>query len=215
MPLAASAAADASVRVAESAAAGASVRVAQSDPAVERAPIAQSAPAEPSVAAWYREHFAFVWRTLRRWGVPLQNLDDAVQDVFLVVHRRLAEFEPTGSARAWLFGIARNVAQAQRRKLGSALRTEVVFLECEHGVEDADPARAALQREAAELVQRSVDMLDEDKRWVFVLAELEHMSGPELAEALQLNLNTAYARLRAARKQFVASVRRERARAKE
>jgi len=173
------------------------------------------AAAAPSVAAWYREHFAFVWRTLRRFGIPPQNLDDAVQDVFLVVQRRLIDFDRDSSARAWLFGVARFVARAQRRKLASQGRSEAAFSEYEHTTHEADPERAALQTQAAALVQRCLAALDEDKRWVFILADLEGLSGPELAQALELNLNTAYARLRAARKQFEAALRRERARAKE
>jgi RNA polymerase sigma-70 factor (ECF subfamily) len=167
------------------------------------------------LAAWYREHFAFVWRMLRRLGVPTQNLDDSAQDVFVIVHRRLPDFDPAASVRAWLFGIARRVAQQQRRKLGTLLRTADELVEHEHSATQLDPQQAAMRAEAASLVHRCLASLDEEKRWVLILSDLEAMSGPEIAQALDLNLNTTYARLRAARKQFVANVRREQARAKE
>jgi RNA polymerase sigma-70 factor (ECF subfamily) len=170
------------------------------------------------VAGWYREHFAFVWRTLRRFGVSRQNLDDAAQDVFLVAARRAHDFDrdlnKVGSERAWLFGIARHVAFAERRKLRAALHSEESLVERAAIAEQADPQESALSSEAAALVQAALAEVDEDKRWVFILSDLENMSGPELARALDLNLNTAYARLRAARKQFVANVRRLQARAR-
>src|SRR5262245_54234162 len=66
--------------------------------------------------ALYAEHFAFVWRSLRRLGVPAPHLDDAAQDVFIVALRRSHEFRGSSSYRTWLFGIASNVAREQRRK---------------------------------------------------------------------------------------------------
>ena len=66
--------------------------------------------AVPAFERVYEEHFDFVWRSLRRLGVPRSALDDAVQEVFLVVHRRLAEFEGRSSLKTWLFGIAVHIA---------------------------------------------------------------------------------------------------------
>jgi RNA polymerase sigma-70 factor (ECF subfamily) len=164
--------------------------------------------ATPDVAAWYRDQFSFVWRSLRRLGVSGAALDDCAQEVFLVAHRRLADFEQGGSARAWLFGIARRVAQQARR----SQRPQQAFEERAHAAPELDPQAAALAAEAADLVHRCLAMLDEDKRCVIILADMEQLSGPEVAQALDINLNTMYARLRAARKLFTAAVRRERAR---
>src|SRR5262245_20245633 len=78
----------------------------------------RSAPEDVEVrefSAFYEQYFAFVWRSVRRLGVADHAVDDAVQDVFVVVHRRLAEFEGRSSVRSWLFGIALRVARARRR----------------------------------------------------------------------------------------------------
>jgi RNA polymerase sigma-70 factor (ECF subfamily) len=157
----------------------------------------------PSFDEVYARHFAFVWRVLRTLGVPEAGLEDAAQDVFVVVHRRLGEFEGRAAITTWLFAIARRVAGAHRRKLGRD-RTEPL------GDEPAGAADtfAALSRaQAAATVMAILDTLDEDKRIVFALVELEQMSVPEVARLLELNLNTAYSRLRLARQAFEARVR--------
>jgi RNA polymerase sigma-70 factor, ECF subfamily len=170
-------------------------------------------PAEPAplIQDLYRDHFAFVWRTLRRLGVAPATLDDAVQDVFIVVHRRLADFQRGAAPKPWLFGIALRVAHQYRRSHWRQTQSRSLAEEL-HGAEQLDPYQAALHAESADTVQRFLAALDEDKRNVFILADLEQMSGQEIAQALNVNLNTVYARLRAARKQLVESVQRERAR---
>jgi RNA polymerase sigma-70 factor, ECF subfamily len=167
----------------------------------------------PRIQDLYRDHFAFVWRTLRRLGVAPATLDDAVQDVFIVVHRRLGDFQRGAAAKPWLFGIALRVAQQYRRSHWRQAQSRGLAEEL-HGAEQLDPYQAALHAESADTVQRFLAALDEDKRNVFILADLEQMSGQEIAQALSVNLNTVYARLRAARKQLIESVQRERARAR-
>jgi RNA polymerase sigma-70 factor (ECF subfamily) len=155
----------------------------------------------------YEEHFAFVWRSLRRLGVATDQLDDAVQDVFLVVHRRLAEFEGRSSHRTWLFGIAVRTAGTLRRR-NARKPTEPLG-------EDVPDQRAEGVTEAthaARLVQRLLDELDDERRAVFVLAELEQMTAPEISEALSVNLNTVYSRLRLARRDFEAALKRHQSR---
>lgn len=165
----------------------------------------------PKIQDLYREHFAFVWRTLRRLGVAPPSLDDAVQDVFLVVHRRLADFTPGASPKPWLFGIALRVAQQHRRSQWRQHQS-LAFAEQVHGAKQLDPYQAATLAEATGTVQRFLAALDQDKRNVFILADLEQLSGQEIAHALNVNLNTVYARLRAARKQLISTLQRERAR---
>jgi RNA polymerase sigma-70 factor (ECF subfamily) len=165
----------------------------------------------PKIQDLYREHFAFVWRTLRRIGVAPPSLDDAVQDVFLVVHRRLSDFEPGASPKPWLFGIALRVAQQHRRSQWRQHQS-LAFAEQVRGAEQLDPYQAATLAESTGTVQRLLAALDQDKRNVFILADLEQMSGQEIAHALNVNLNTVYARLRAARKQLISTLQRERAR---
>lgn len=157
----------------------------------------------------YEEHFEFVWRSVRRLGVPEAALDDAVQDVFVVVHRRGSEFEGRSSVRTWLFGIVVHVARAYRRRRAIENAADPDTL--------ADPGprgqEAALEAaEAMRLLHEVLDTLDDDKREVLVLIELEEMTAPEAAEVLSLKLNTVYTRLRAARRDFDAEVARRAAR---
>lgn len=158
----------------------------------------------------YEEHFDFVWRSARRMGVADASVDDVVQEVFLVAHRRLADFEGRSTVRTWLFGILMRVVKDYRRTLrrkgGLAPLPEVLPSD---GRES--PANRAEQREAVRLLHRLLDSLDDDKRAVFVLAELEQMTAPEIADALSVNLNTVYSRLRAARREFGKALERNRA----
>jgi RNA polymerase sigma-70 factor (ECF subfamily) len=164
--------------------------------------LASSVPAFDEV---YQAHVRFVWRTIRSFGVAEAQLEDAVQDVFVVVHRRLAEFAGRARIETWLFAIARRVAGAYRR---TAMRKS----DRNDAIDDvvlasADDTFAALSRaQAAAAVAAVLDTMDEDKRIVFALVELEQMSVPDVAELLSINLNTAYSRLRLARRAFESAV---------
>lgn len=153
--------------------------------------------------AIFERYFAFVWRNARRLGVPEAAVDDAVQDVFLVVHRRLREFEARSSIETWLFGILLRVAQDYRR---AARRHNTKLAEVEAAADlmrrHDRPDDIVDRHEAVRFLYRMLDELDEDKRAIFVLVELEEMAVTEAAEAARMNVNTAYARLRAARQQF-------------
>jgi RNA polymerase sigma-70 factor (ECF subfamily) len=149
----------------------------------------------------YSAHFAFVWRVLRTFGVPESALEDAAQDVFVVVHRKLGEFEGRAAITTWLFAIARRVAGAHRRKVD---RTEVLAEEPASG---SDTFAALSRAQAAATVMAILDTMDEDKRIVFALVELEQLSVPEISRMLEINLNTAYSRLRLARQAFETAVR--------
>jgi RNA polymerase sigma-70 factor (ECF subfamily) len=160
-------------------------------------------------AAVYDEHFAFVWRSLRRLGVASAQLDDAAQDVFLVVYRRLDDFEGRSSVKTWLFGIVLKIVRTYKRtaarKPTEPLETEVPAL-ASAAEELTDAARAARH------LHSLLDELDDAPRAVFVLAELEEMTAPEISAALGVNLNTVYSRLRAARRDFDAALSRHRLR---
>jgi RNA polymerase sigma-70 factor (ECF subfamily) len=175
-------------------------------------PLAPYAPAGPGFAAEvpadfetiYRQHFRFVWRTARRLGVERTWLEDAVQETFVVVHRRLADFQGRSTVKTWLYGIVRRVVadhrRGVRRKPGNAAPANHGSGESVHG--DHGPEESIEQAERVRLLHKLLDQLDDDKREVFVLAELEEMTMAEIAEALGVNANTLSSRLRAARREF-------------
>jgi RNA polymerase sigma-70 factor (ECF subfamily) len=162
----------------------------------------------------YDGYADYVYQSLRRLGVPQPSLPDALQDVFVVVHRRLAELDASGSPKPWLFvlamGIARNHRRSLRRKAPERERGSVDPDRLGGRLEE--PFERAAHAERVELFYKLLEALDDDKRAVFVLAELEELTVPEIARALGLNLNTAYARLRAARQKFEQALSRLRAR---
>ena len=167
-------------------------------------PLESPAPVTPDFDELYEGYVDFIWRSVRRLGVSEAAADDVVQQVFLVVHRRLPEFSHAASVRTWIFGILLRVVREhrrlQRRKSPHHLwpRTDPETLADDRASPDETTARA----EAARLVQRWLDELDDDKREVFVLAELEQMTAKEIAEAIGSNASTVYSRLRAARLDF-------------
>ena len=156
----------------------------------------------------YREHFATAWRVLRRLGVSSAQLDDATQDVFLVVKRKLHEVEPGAPIRSWIFAIAVRVAREYRRR---AVRDHAEPLS--DAIRDGAPGPARLTelQQSIRLLHELLLELDEKKRTVFVLSELEQLSTPEIATVLAVNVNTVYSRLRSAKLEFDAALRRHRA----
>ncbi len=150
----------------------------------------------------YDAHFAFVWRSLRRLRIPEPSLKDAMQDVFLVVHRRLGEFEGRAKVSTWLFGICLRVAKDYRRR--AHVRREVLDDVHISALVDqnSDTGAGAEQHESQAQFEAALEELDLDQRAVFILFELESMTGDEIAEALQIPLGTVYSRLRLGRAAF-------------
>lgn len=185
------------------------------EPEAARARPMKAAAAQPlSFEEVYDEHAELVWRALRRLGVPEASVDDALQDVFVVVHRRLADFEGRSSLRTWLFGIALGVARNHRRSARRRAPEGALAAEVDDDLPAPDskgPEGRVQSAEAVRTLYALLDQLDEDKRTVFVLADLEEMTAPEIAATLSLNLNTVYARIRAARLAFEQAVARHRA----
>jgi RNA polymerase sigma-70 factor (ECF subfamily) len=167
-------------------------------------------PASPSAFdAFYRAHFPFVWRTLRRLGVAEASLDDAAQEVFVVVHRRLGAFRADSSPKAWLYAIAQRVASDQRRTVRR--KGNLLPLHEDMPAAERSPLESAMRSEASDLVLAFLAELDPDRRTAFILADLEQMSAPEVARAAKANVNTIYYRIASARKAFVAFVERHKA----
>lgn len=176
----------------------------------DRAAAGQTSSEQVPIDEFFREHSQFVWRGLRCLGVPLADVDDLLQEVFLVVHRRLGDFRADGDARGWLFGIVRmvvnNYRRSQRRSRGRAqawARQADILAPA-----PSTPAESIEEREAAELVCEVLGRLEEKRREVMFLVELEEMPVTEVAAALGIPLNTAYSRLRLARADFKATLER-------
>jgi RNA polymerase sigma-70 factor (ECF subfamily) len=170
----------------------------------------------PSFAEVYESCFAFAWRTARRLGTPEANLDDVVQEIFVIAYRKLNEFEGRSSVKTWIYGIVFNVVRAHRRELGAkhphALADEG-GADPELLTDGADgPDERAARHEAARFLTDFLNSLDDDRRDVFVLAELEQLSAPEIAAVVNAPLNTVYSRLRLARGEFTKAVARHQAR---
>ncbi len=156
----------------------------------------------------YGRYVDFVWRTLRRHGVPPDDTHDAIQEVFLVVHRTLGAFEGRSSLPTWLFTICRSVARDRRER--AHRRHEVVRSDLL--VDDVDDradaaARVEHNRRLAQL-ETILGGMEPDLRDVFVLFEIEDLTGEEISEALAVPLGTVYSRLQAARKIFKRDVAR-------
>jgi RNA polymerase sigma-70 factor (ECF subfamily) len=159
--------------------------------------------------AVFLEHYAFVWRTLAHFGVPKASLDDAAQEVFAVVHRRLSDYDGRTALRSWLWGIARRVTSSmQRGEQRARRRLEVV----QPPREPAIPDEELEQRQTIAVAEACIAELDDDQRDVFVLTEIEGFSAPEIADALGIKLNTVYSRLRVAREKFQRAFARAQAR---
>lgn len=169
---------------------------------------APNGPPHADFEAVYADYFGFVWRCLRTLGVPERGLDDAVQEVFIVVHRALAGFRGESQLRTWLYGIVRNVAYKQARRVRRKERAEPLDELLRSN--EPTPGERAEEAQAADFVQRFALGLDHKKREVFVLAMVEQFSIPEVAEMIGVPLNTAYTRLRAARAEFRAALERHR-----
>ena len=181
-------------------------------PRSTRIPAAATDADPPDFEALYAQYARFVWRVLRTMGVHEAMVADAVQDVFIVVHRRYPEFDHRYKVRTWLFEIAYRVSRDYRRK---ATRARLMF------VPEADreqiygrsPAEDAEQNEDAQLLLRLLEKLDPEKREVLVLAEIEGLTAPEIALVTGTQLNTVYSRLRRARTEFSQLVAIQRRRA--
>lgn len=160
----------------------------------------------------YERHFDFVWSSLRRLGVPIADLPDVTQEVFVVVHRRLPEFEERAKVTTWLFRICLHAARDRsrrahvRREVADGRTTDALV-----GSQD-DAERLLERRDDVELFQAVLDGMNEEQRAVFVMFELSEMSGEEIAETCEIPLGTVYSRLRLAREAFRRGVTRVMAR---
>jgi RNA polymerase sigma-70 factor, ECF subfamily len=168
--------------------------------------------ASPSVdfRSLFEGHFSYVWNTLRRLGVREADLKDQTQEVFLTVHQLLADYDPARPLRPWLFGIAYRYAARYRALARHKYEVPEADDEPAGGGPLADEQVATRQR--LDRVLKAIHTIELPLRAVFVMAEIDGHSIPDVAQALGIPLNTAYSRLRLARRDFDASVKRLRVR---
>jgi RNA polymerase sigma-70 factor, ECF subfamily len=146
------------------------------------------------------DHLDFVWRSLRRFGVPGADVDDATQQVFMIANQKLDKIRP-GSERAFLVGVATRVASHARRSLHRREAAEL-NLSSNPRASIPDPEELTERLEARELLDRVLDAMPLDLRSVFVLFELEELSVDQISRALVLPRGTVATRLRRARDVF-------------
>ena len=167
-------------------------------------------PLPPTFRALFLEHASYVASSLRRLGVRERDLEDVTHDVFLAVYRHLADYDPARPIKPWLFGFAARTALGHRRRKSY---THEVMADT---IEAVDQAPAADEEVAAQqtrnLVLAALESVAEERRPVFVLHDIDATSMPDITLALGIPLNTGYSRLRLARAEFAAAVKRIRAR---
>jgi RNA polymerase sigma-70 factor (ECF subfamily) len=179
----------------------------------ERAVPASTAPSFQDV---YRRYFDFVWSSVRRLGAEAEATDDLVQEVFIVIHGKLASLEKPEALRSFIYGVVRRTVSTHRRAKRSR---PVAGFTASIGPEAVSHSPTPLEQTEAnaelQVLRKLLEELDEPKREVFALVELEELTVPEAAEVLEIPLNTAYSRLRLARQAFEAALARHHARSGE
>jgi RNA polymerase sigma-70 factor, ECF subfamily len=163
----------------------------------------------PSFEELCARYFDFVWKCARAFGAKSDEIDDVVQDVFLVVQRRHGDLREEGLARSWIYSITRRVVSSQRRRRrqrDSRTGPEIDSLRST----ERSPLAVAEHNLEVRVLSTLLEGLEERKREVFVLSEILEMSGREIAEMIGVPMNTVYSRLRAAREEFDAAAQRQR-----
>lgn len=155
----------------------------------------------------YETEFDFVWRSLRRLGVPESDISDAIQEVFMTAQRKLHEFEGRAKFSTWLFQIAFGVASTRKRR--AYRRREVIDLSLLEGhcSQATSPEEELSFRESIALLDRALDALSLEQRSVFVLFEIEEVPCEQIAATLGIPLGTVYSRLRLGRAAFQRALR--------
>ena len=160
----------------------------------------------------YQTYFDFVWRCTRRLGVGPQAIDDVVQEIFIVIDARLSTLNSPTALRSWIYGIIRRTVLAHTRV--DRARAESPLDATDEPSLMPTPLDVAEHTDQVKLLWRLLAELDGPKREAFVLAELEEMTMPDIAQALEIPLGTVYSRVRAARQSFDAALARHTARSR-
>jgi RNA polymerase sigma-70 factor, ECF subfamily len=163
----------------------------------------------PSFQELCARYFEFVWKCARAFGSKSDEIDDVVQDVFLVAQRRHADLKEERLARSWIYSITRRVVSSQRRQRRERDARAASDVDSLTSTEQS-PLAAAEHNLEVRVLSTLLEGLEERKREVFVLSEILEMSGREIAETIGVPMNTVYSRLRAAREEFDAAAQRQR-----
>jgi len=163
------------------------------------------------VASIHDDHAEFVWVSLQRLGVPTRDAEDLLQEVFIVVHQRLHSFDHSSRITTWLFGICLRVVSAYRRRAHRRREQSVAQVPEERTLDEASPEQAAVNRQAQERLRAALDLMDLDKRAIFVMFEIDGLSCDDIAEMLSVPIGTVYSRLHSARSDFDRALLRMRA----
>jgi RNA polymerase sigma-70 factor, ECF subfamily len=177
---------------------------------VSPVPLVAAPPLEAEFTAIFRAEHGYVFNSLRRLGVREGDIEDLAHEVFMIVHRRMPGLDRTRPLRPWLFATAFRVASDYRRQ--ARHRREVAMGEQPVPSSAAGADELVARAEGQRLILEALDAIEESRRAVFVLAEIDEVPVVDVAEALEIPVNTAYSRLRLAREDFQEAVRRIRAR---
>ncbi len=158
----------------------------------------------------YEQTADFVWRTLQRMGIPPRDLQDVHQEVYIVVHRKLASYDGRCKLTTWLFGICSRVANRHRRR--AYFRREQLVEQMPEGADGNTPEDNAQRDLDRRQLNALLDTLSPEKRATFVLFEIEHQSCEKIAEMTGVAVGTVHSRLSSARNDFLKAAERWRRR---
>lgn len=161
----------------------------------------------PSLRAVYDAHVDFVWSALVRLGVAPSDADDATQEVFLVVHRRLDAFAGRSSLRSWVYGICLRVASNHRRSQRSrkdspSFAEDADEVAASLAVASPDPEELLSEQQARAMLEEALGRLEPEQRLMIVMFEIDDLTGKEIATTLGLPIGTVHSRLHRAREAF-------------
>jgi RNA polymerase sigma-70 factor (ECF subfamily) len=162
-----------------------------------------------SSAELFRRHAPFVAKFILRMGIPRSDLDDLMQEVFLIAHRGGGYQPGPAKPTTYLASIALRLAHTERRKRRVRSFVEADDDRVERAVAPGNPEDTVTQRQQLARLQRALETLDDEKRAVFILAELQGESVVSIAAGLGIPTDTAHSRLRAARRLFREAVAKE------
>jgi RNA polymerase sigma-70 factor (ECF subfamily) len=164
---------------------------------------------EVEFRAIYDAHFKLVWSALRRLGVRDADVLDVTQKVFITAYTKYAAFQGRSRLTTWLFGICQKLASDYRRSapIRREIATDATEIDTREMASEGSVAALATRRRAA-LAETILDKLPDAQRTVFVLFELEELSGAEIADIVQVSVGTVRSRLRLARETFAREVKR-------